>query len=187
MPIYINYSESEIKRVVTTIINKSVSEIDFDNQLFIINKDNNLVTLDYDPAIVNRIISNIGDKVYNNLKLIEKLDNNILNKYNIDKSIFFIPSGIVFNSILLNNLGPRIPIRLELIGSVNPNLETKLTEYGINNSLIEVSIRINTSVKMILPFSSKELKIIVVVPLTVKIIQGEVPEYYFGYNKTRSS
>lgn len=181
MPIYMDYAESELERVVTTVINKSVSECNLDENLFYVKSDSNKTTIvDYDPVVMNKIISDISNKVYDNLKLISKKDIDTLNKYNLDNTIFYIPSGIVFNSIMLNNLGPKIPIGMELISSINSNLETKVTEYGINNSLIEVNIKINTTIRMILPTTSKKNKISVVVPLTVKIIQGNIPEYYFG-------
>ena len=180
MPIYMNYAKSEMERVVTTVINKSVLECEINDDMFLIKNVNNTTIVDYDPIVINKIISDISNRVYDNLKKVGDQDENILNKYNLDKTIFYIPTGVIFNSIFLNNLGPKIPIKLELISSVNSNLETKVTEYGINNSLIEVNIKVNVTIKMILPTSSKNNKISVIVPLTVKIIQGNIPEYYFG-------
>ena len=183
MPFYMNYSEAEMKRVVTTVINKSVTE-EVTNQLevdsfFVLKKENdNTIIVDFDPVIVNRVMSKISDVVYNNLKLISKKDKLTLEKYNLDESYFYIPSGIIFNTTMLNNVGPRIPINLEIISSVNPNLKTEVTEYGINNSLIEVYINVIVDVKMILPMYSNTMQIVVVVPLAVKLIQGEVPKYY---------
>lgn len=183
MPFYMNYSEAEMKRVVTTVINKSVTE-EVTNQLevdslFVLKKENdNTIIVDFDPVIVNRVMSKISDVVYNNLKLISKKDKLTLEKYNIDESYFYIPSGIIFNTTMLNNIGPRIPINLEIISSVNPNLKTEVTEYGINNSLIEVYIHVIVDVKMILPMYSNTMQIVVVIPLAVKLIQGEVPKYY---------
>ena len=183
MPFYMNYSEAEMKRVVTTVINKSVTE-EVTNQLevdslFVLKKENdNIIIVDFDPVIVNRVMSKISDVVYNNLKLISKKDKLTLEKYNLDESYFYIPSGIIFNTTILNNVGPRIPINLEIISSVNPNLKTEVTEYGINNSLIEVYINVIVDVKMILPMHANTMQIVVVVPLAVKLIQGEVPKYY---------
>ena len=183
MPFYMNYSEAEMKRVVTTVINKSVTE-EVTNQLevdslFVLKKENdNTIIVDFDPVIVNRVMSKISDVVYNNLKLISKKDKLTLEKYNLDESYFYIPSGIIFNTTMLNNIGPRIPINLEIISSVNPNLKTEVTEYGINNSLIEVYINVIVDVKMILPMYSNTMQIVVVVPLAVKLIQEEVPKYY---------
>ena len=169
-----------MKRVVTTVINKSINDLDFNDDLYIIKNSDDIKIVDYDPKILNNIISNISNNVYDNLKLIEKMDKKTLDIFNLDESIFYIPSGIVFNSVMLNNIGPKIPIKLEIINSINSNIETKVTEYGINNSLIEVYIKVNTNVKMILPISSKNIEVVVIVPLTVKIIQGSIPEYYFG-------
>ncbi len=181
MPLYLSYSEGRMESVVTTVINKAVSECYFDDELFIMKKDSSgTMMVDYDPLVLNRIISNISSNVYDNMKKIFELDEKTINKYNLDPSIFYIPSGIIFNSVLLNNIGPKIPVKLELISSINPNIETKVTEYGINNSLIEVNIRVSVMVKMILPTSSKDIRVTVIVPLTVKIIQGNIPEYYFG-------
>jgi len=185
MPIYMNYSESEMKRLVTTVINKSVGEEltnQFDtNELFIIKSSNEKITMvDFDPVIVNRVMSSVSNIVYDNLKLISEKNKETLEKFNVSESIFYIPTGVIFDSVLLNNLGPKIPLNLELISSVNPDIKTKVTEYGINNSLIEVYIQVNASVKMVLPSYSKEMEIVVVVPLCVKLIQGDVPEYYQG-------
>ena len=180
MPIYMNYAEGEMERVVTTVVNKTVSECELNNEMFIVKNVNDNTIVDYDPVVMNKIISNISNNVYNNLKKVSEQDELLLKKYNLDNNIFYIPSGIIFNSLFLNNLGPKIPIRMELVSSVNSNIETKVTEYGINNSLIEVNIKVNVTIKMILPTSSQSNKISVVVPLTVKIIQGTIPEYYFG-------
>lgn len=186
MPIYLNYAESEMKRLITTVINKSINddlinELDMDS-LFIVKNDLNsqTVVIDFDPVSLNKIMAKVSDVVYDNLKLISEKDLETLEKYNVNESIFYIPIGIAFDSVVLNNLGSKIPIKMELISSINPDIETKVTEYGINNSLIEVFIHVIASVKMVLPTASKEMEIVVVVPVAVKLIQGSVPEYYLG-------
>lgn len=185
MPLYMSYCEIELKRVITTVINKSITE-DITNSfnvsdLFIIkNLSSNVTVVDFDPVILNRAMSSIADSVYVNLYLLSEKNREVLEKYNLSESIFYIPTGTVFNTPLLNNLGPRIPVKLELNGFVNPNIKTSVKEYGINNSLVEVFIEVVSNVKMILPMYSKEIEVVVVVPLAVKLIQGNVPEYYLG-------
>ena len=186
MPIYMNYSEGEMKRLVTTVINRSITNELTEglkaDSLFLIKTDNNtgVTMVDFDPVILNRVMGTIANTVYDNLHLVSQRDQYTLKKFNLSDSIFYIPMGVAFSSVILNNLGPRIPINLEIIGSVNPNIETKITEYGINNSLIEVFIHVIVDVKMILPTTSNTMQVVVVVPLAVKIIQGMVPEYYQG-------
>ena len=183
MPLYMSYAKEEMKRVVTTVINKSITEeitneLEIDS-LFILKKESNeTIIVDFDPVIVNRIMSKISDLVYNNLELISKKDEDTLKKYNLDNSIFYIPSGSIFNTVALNNLGPKIPINMEMISSVNPNIKTEVTEYGINNSLIEVYIHVIVDFKMVLPMYSNTMQVVVVVPLAVKLIQENVPKYY---------
>ena len=183
MPSYMSYADAEMKKVVTTVINKSITE-EITNQLeidslFVLKKDSNNTTLiDFDPVILNRVMSQISDIVYNNLELISKKDYDTLKKYNLNESIFSIPSGIIFNTTMLNNIGPKIPIKIEIISSVNPNIKTEVTEYGINNSLIEGYIHVIVDVKMILPMYSNTMQVVVVVPLAMKLIQGDVPKYY---------
>ena len=186
IPIYMEYAKGEMKSLVTTVITKSINEdlvgnLKEDN-LFIMQADENskMTIVDFDPVVINRIISNISDVVYDNLKLISEKDYKTLKKYNVSENIFYIPSGIIFNSPVLNNLGPKIPVNMEIISLVNPSIQTKVTEYGINNSLIEIFINVEASMKMILPLSSNEMKVNVVVPLSVKLIQGMVPDYYLG-------
>ena len=183
MPLYMSYAKEEMKRVVTTVINKSITEeitneLEIDS-LFILKKESNeTIIVDFDPVIVNRIMSKISDLVYNNLELISKKDEEVLKKYNLDNSIFYIPSGSIFNTVALNNLGPKIPIKMEMLSSVNPNIKTEVTEYGINNSLIEVYIHVIVDFKMVLPMYTNTMQVVVVVPLAVKLIQGNVPKYY---------
>jgi len=39
---------------------------------------------------------------------------------------------------LLSNLGPKIPVKFDLVGEVIINIETKITNYGINNAMMEI-------------------------------------------------
>lgn len=87
MPIYMNYAESEMERVVTTVINKSVLECKINDDMFIIKNVNSNTIVDYDPMIINKIMSDISNKVYDNLKKVGDQDEEILKKYNLDKNL----------------------------------------------------------------------------------------------------
>ena len=59
----------------------------------------------------------------------------------LDKGIItYIPFGMVTGSSLLYNLGPKIPVKLSLVGDVVTGFSTDVTEYGINNALIKLMI-----------------------------------------------
>ena len=86
--------------------------------------------------------------------------------------------SVIYDVPVLTGLGPRIPFKLDVLGNINSNMITNIKDYGINNSLIEISIEVNTEIQIILPFSSKNIVTKNTIPLKTKIIQGKIPTYY---------
>lgn len=183
-PIMMEYSKSKVKRLASLVINKGITDDVLNKintqELFIVDKSNNeeIITITLDPLMVNRIESSATDKVESILSLIEKNDQELLAKYNINSEYFVIPSGIIFNNGLMANVGPLIPIKMKLIGNVKSEVITSLKEYGINNSLITVSVNITVELKVILPLTIDSVSITNSVPVAIKLIQGKVPNYY---------
>lgn len=189
-PILFNYANIEAKKFTSVIIMQSVNEeviktLDTNN-LYIINNN----TIDINQVVINKFILDVSSKIQNNLYLIENGDLNLdLNKdilinYNNDllkKGVFIeIPMGVMFNNNLLANLGPKIPVKFSLIGDVLCNVDTKLTNYGINNALLETVLKVSITEKVILPITSNDLKVDIDIHISTKIIQGSVPNYYLN-------
>lgn len=199
LPELMSYAEIETKKIVSSIINTTVIE-EISNttnteQLFITTKDNegNIESIDFNSSEVNKILSNASKAVEQNLKYLEsgevdKLDlsNLYFNEEKLKKGIIYeLPSGIIFNNVLLNNIFPKIPIKMNLIGNIFCKLNTDLESYGINNALMKININIEVEVKIIMPFEYSITKINVDVPIIMKMIEGNVPSYYFdGYLDT---
>lgn len=186
-PIVMDYSISEMKRITSIIINRSINsdllnKIDMNN-LFIITKGDNdeVMTISLDSIIVNKITDDISDACEDNLRLIEEGKYQELKaKFNVGEEYFFVPSGIISKNTILNSIGPKIPINLKIIGNVTSGLKTEVKEYGINNSLITISVEITVEMMVILPFSSDYVNVTNLVPISIKLIQGKVPQFYGG-------
>ena len=196
-PTLMNYRELEIKRLSTLVVTKAVSkhvteDLDIEN-LFIITKDDNgeIKTIDFNSALVNKFLTTTTSSVQVSLRQIEQGDIDTLQlsddvevEFEKDKQekgiIFEIPMGIVWQNSLLSNLGPKIPVRLNIVGDITSNIKTKVTNYGINNALVEVFINMQIDEQVILPFSSKKIYITNDIPVAIKMIQGTVPNYYFN-------
>lgn len=200
-PILLNYAENETRRIANIIVSKAVDseilEIIDDNFFLITKEDGEIKSIDFDPVKLNNFLTKIIDKVQTNLKLLEHgevdkldLDNSELIYYDKEKlkeGVFYeIPMGVIFNNPLLNNLGPKVPVKLTLMGEVISNLETKITNYGINNALIETSINLKLTEKVLLPISSKSINVEYNIPLSIKMIQGSIPNYYFNGLESKS-
>lgn len=203
-PIFMSYAESETRKLMTLVINKSLTKEltlkdEIDN-IYHITKSNNedIQIIDFDSKEVTKFLNNITNLIQNNLKAIEEgnidlidLEENTLDKYDKDllkKGIIYeIPILAATNSSLLSNIGPRIPVRFYLIGDVTSNVETEVKEYGINNALVKLSIRINVSGRVNLPFVSENVTVDMVIPVSMKIIQGKIPEFYLDGFKSTSN
>ena len=84
------------------------------------------------------------------------------------------------NCLLKSKSWYALTINLKIIGNVTSGLKTEVKEYGINNSLITISVEITVEMMVILPFSSDYVNITNLVPISIKLIQGKVPQFYGG-------
>lgn len=189
-----NYAKVEARKFATTIINKSINDavskkLEIDSLFNVVkNNSGDIQTIDFDPMVVNVVLREVVETIEVNLKNIEdgNLDNLDLSSYLSegkikklkDGVICELPLGILTNNSLLANLGPSIPIRLQLIGEVTASINTKINNYGINNALVEVYATISLTESIILPLYARPIDIMVDIPLALKIIPGKVPSYY---------
>lgn len=195
-PILMNYAELETKKLSSIVINRAVNKqlangMNIDEMFNIIKNDNGeIATIDFNPAIVNKVLNTTTNVVLINLKAIEEGNIDFIELPDIlisnDKDklkngiLYEIPLGTITNSGFLSNLGPKIPIKLNIIGSVESNVKTNIKEYGINNALVEIYIRISVTEQINVPFISKRVTVTSDIPVALKVIQGSVPKYYGG-------
>ena len=171
--ILLDYASIQSINIISSRINNAINKVlynsTYDNLIKESkDKDGNIVNIDFDNLIVNRLLYSITNDLLNNE----------LTDYN--DRIYYIPLGIIYNKPILNNLGPKIPFKASIIKSVNNDSKINIKEYGINSSMIELVINIGMKVEVIMPFKSKIVSINKSIILDSKIIQGKVPNYYGG-------
>ena len=86
---------------------------------------------------------------------------------------------MLFNNSLLSNLGPKIPVKINLNGDVITDIKTEVQSYGINNALIKVNANIKVYMQVIIPFKTREIVVEANVPIVMKLVEGNVPSYYY--------
>lgn len=195
LPILIETAELEVNKFSTIIVNKAISQVLEDkintNELFetIISDNGQIQTVDFNPVIVNQVLNVATSVVQNNLKMLENGELESIGIYDMNLPngkienlkegiIAFIPMGVITKNAILSNIGPNIPIRLHYVGDVNSNITTKITQYGINNALVEVGVKLEMTAQIILPFVTEKKVLNCDIPLAIKLIQGTVPSYY---------
>ena len=123
---------------------------------------------------------------YNNKEVVKLLDNitfNIEDELKNREIYGEIPFGVIFNNAMLSNLGPIIKLKFLFISSVISKIETEVKPYGINNAYLEIRVNISVTGRIILPFVSEEVTINNVIPITISIVSGKVPEAYISSYK----
>jgi len=173
----------DCKKMAISVIKNSLNDEvlkTLDDNMYNIVQNNNgeIQTIDFNPIIVNRFLTKTTGVVTNNLKKLETSGNGVITE---------IPMGIITNNVLLSNLGPKVPVKINLVGSVVSNIETKVRNYGINNAMIEIVAKVEVTEEVIIPFQTETIKITNEVPVAIKIINGTVPEYFSNGKLTESS
>ena len=201
LPMIMSEAKIYCKKMAILIIKNSINEEvlkTLDDNMFKIVQNNNgeIQTIDFNPIIVNRFLTKTTSVVTNNLTNLEKgkidelsfLDKDNFNYKKLKNGVISeVPMGIVTNNVFLSNLGPKVPVKLKLIGNVVSNVETNVRNYGINSALVEIIVKVEVSEQVIIPFQTETIKIVNEVPVSIKIINASVPNYYFGSNLNESS
>lgn len=199
-PGLIKCAEDEINHLMSLVMNNCIHEyleVTPNLELFKIERDNNneIKRIQYDAKVLNQTRTQIIDRLETDLDYmvegnLEKIGVNInkLSDEYYEKTstgiLFTVSIGSATGNYFFANIGPKIPINLKLVGDATANIKTKITEYGMNNAMIEVSVELEATTIIHMPFLSKEVKVNNVIPLTIEIIQGTIPSYYLGSNST---
>lgn len=138
------------------------------------NNKNEVTSLTYDMKVVYEIAGAFTSNIKSSLK--EK-NNNIpfITETNNNKILFMIPIGALSNQALFTNMGPKIPVQIYFVDNVFTEIKTKVTDYGINNALIEIYLSINLTYEIVSPFVREQVTLNYNLPIDQKIITGVVP------------
>lgn len=155
--------------------------------------DNEIKNIIYDSGVINDLVNSITERVYDMFNMLEYGDLSKLNiRENIlstsgnnkDGIIFEIPSGLITDNFLLNNLGPKIPVKISLTGEFESFVSTDVQEYGINNAMLTIYINIKVSEQVTMPFITDKITVENKIPIFMSLVNGTIPNYYVGgFNK----
>lgn len=108
-------------------------------------------------------------------------------KQDSDGIVLALPFGIVSDSVLFSNLGPNIPVFIHFIDSVLSQVKTNVTDYGINNVLLEVYLNVKISYEIVSPVMEEEKTLEYQLLMDSKVIQGVVPNWFSGAYQSQTT
>lgn len=155
-----------------TLVNEDLLDVIYLNK----NADGEVVSIDYKFNVAYELLSDGMEKLYNNISNME-----IDTDYDkTEDGIFFVPIGLTQNNMLLDYLGFKIPCKIIYLSDIDMGFKTKVSDYGMNNILIELYLAINIKNDLISPSSFHEFGNDYQMLIASKIIIGRLPEYYGG-------
>ena len=168
-----NYVNRSLHNYVFNVFSKDILVKEELLNIIQINKNSKeeIISVDYRLNEANKYLFDSMEKLYNN---IDKLKLESIVPYQYKKGVFFIPSGLAYKNILLDNLGFKIPCMVNIISS------TKVSNYGINNILIELYLVTEIKSDIITPSSYEEFTNNFETIIASKIVIGNIPAYYDG-------
>lgn len=146
------------------------------------NNDGEIVSIDYKMNIAYDILSKCMNDLYSD---ITSLDMDSLYKSGIN-NVYYLPMGLIYNNVLMDNLGFRIPCKIDFISDIDMGFKTKVKNYGVNNLLIELYIVIDVKNFIMSPSTYKEFGETYEILVASKIVMGRIP-MYFGDSMEKSS
>ena len=186
-PMIISFSEMEANKLATLVINTAIKEENITSKNNLYEVKNNVIN--YNTKEINEILTSLTSRIqkyFNAIEVgnIDDIGEDILEKYdykNLKKGVvLYIPMGYLTGSSFLANSGPKIPLKIKLIGDVRTDIKETLSDYGLNNALLKICVYVEVVTRSIIPFISSMQTTKVEYPIVLKIIEGEVPEYYIG-------
>jgi len=191
-PIYVDYAEVQTQRIAAHVINKAINSrtvnvLDVNDIIVNVPSDTKGM-IKFNTEIINRASAEIHSLVEAHLQQAESGNLSILPTEEIEFDpqamesgegvVFFVPLAQAANIPLLGNLGPKIPIRFNVIGQVQSTIDTKISEFGINNAVVEVNILLTVNVQIIAPLATRKSVVTQRIPVAMGLIQSTVPQIY---------
>lgn len=183
-PIIMNIAKKEINRIATEAIYESVDEymkkINMEDFITMTNSNSSSPTYTINPKTSISFRTNITREIQNKLGFIQTnpFDSPTAAKEQFNQVIYKIPLGVVTGNALLANYGPKIPVKMATVGHVESDFKTELTNSGINNTFLELTVLFKVKMQIVIPSFSEETLVQQEINVGGILMKGNVPSYY---------
>lgn len=154
----------EVNRITTENANKYK-----DSDLIIVKQDENgniqLLQVNSDP--LNKMISDITNDTQMSLN-------------NNDNLTAYIPFGSITGIKWISGVGPKIPIKIALSGTIQTKVRNEFDDAGINQTIHRLWLDITCDINILTPYETISAQVKNEVILSENVIVGGVPTVYMN-------
>ena len=173
-PLGFSLAEARSAAMATRALNAALTEaledgVDYDDLMNVRMDDGGQVSLlSANTMRMNALAERAGDAALRKLETVsaQKVD---------------VPLGAALGLTLLAGSGPRIPISIVPVGSVQTDFETEFEACGINQTRHKVYLQLSASIRIVIPTGAKTTNVTANMLVAESIIVGKVPESFVGY------
>lgn len=171
-PIYEGICRDRARSIATIISNQEATKVMKDytyEDLVTVHKDknDNITMIKSNIIPINQIISDVGENTQ------KRIDEEGENQVGINLGSFF-------GSRILSGRGPKVPLKLSVVGNVKTNLVSEFKEAGINQTLHRIYLQVDCTINILTPFEGIEEAISNQVLLAENVIVGITPDSYYN-------
>lgn len=165
---------------INNIVKEVLSDMEFDQkELVNVNKDGSSITsIDYDSYKLNQILYSALNTIDESLLAAQdgKKDPTTKDVFYEDGVLYEVPAGYFTHLYFLYDKGPKIRIKMKMINDVTGEIRTKTEPYGINNTMVRISLVVKVNAEVLTFLSTTELTTECEIPIVMQVINGKVPD-----------
>ena len=169
------YAKVQIKNDIYSNIlraNKLLLSSDTDKILNVYkNDEGQILYIDYDLNKTYKLLDNYVSYIKENV---------------LSKNIIAMPFFVSSDNILLSSLGPKMLVKYETLNNIIALIKTKITDFGVNNALLEIYFEVNINYLITMPIKKEKTMDKFDILISSKVINGKVPSFY-GENIIKSN
>ena len=192
-PIFTEYAEVQTHKIASHVISKAIStrttQLMDVNDVIVEDPNSTAGVVKFNTEIISKAMaeihmlveSHLAEAEAGNLEMLPTQDSVQFDSEAMESQggvVFYVPIGQAANIPMLGNLGPKIPIRFHVIGEVHATVGSEITEFGINNAMVDVYILVRVNVQIIVPFASRNSIVEQRIPVAMGLIKSDVPNIY---------
>ena len=139
------------------------------DELFSIEKDNNgnITLIKANVTPINNMISDLTESIQHEFD-------------NVGTQTIEITLGSFMGNSLLAGIGPKIPINVDMTGTVDTEVKSEFISKGINQTLHRIYVVFDCKMSVVTPMKNYTQNIINQFIIAENVIVGNIPDSYYN-------
>ncbi len=175
-------AKQHVSFAINNIVKEVLKDMEYNHEeltLSTLDDKGNIVSVQYNSYKLNQILYSALNTIDDALKAAQdgKADPATEEIFYEDGIIYQIPLGSLTRISFFSTLGPRIPVKMNMLNDVTGEIQTSSEPYGVNNTMVKVVLSVQIRAQVITVLGVGELETKTQIPIIMQLVNGRVPVY----------